>query len=139
MYHSTSVKHSQQNQSINCLNTDEEQIHDLMTSLLDKIDKESNPSMSNNTCILFDASSALQRHISRTSITLPPSNNSIDNEVFLPSPDDNTDFNGSLESSNDLFQPFDDYKHSIGILLDDNNNEKENLNKNFNRVPSRML
>ena len=57
-----------------------------MSSLLDKIDKESNPSLSTDTCCkIFNASSSIQRHISL---------NSSDNNT------DNFDADKSLSTSN---------------------------------------
>lgn len=58
MYHSTSVKNLQQIPKL-FSNNDEEQIHDIMSSLLDKIDKED----SNESSIkLFNASALTHRH-----------------------------------------------------------------------------
>jgi hypothetical protein len=139
MCHSTSVKNFQHNQSNRPLNTDEEQIHDLMISLLDKIDKELNPSASTDTCcVLFNASSTMQHHISKNSLDNNNNNNYHDDNVFLPTSSDEIDFENSLEVSNDLFEPLDDYKHSIGILHNDNDNN-DNIKKNFNRIPSRKF
>lgn len=63
------------------LNTDEEEIHELMVWMLDKIDKELNPSTSDDKyCMLFDASAALKRHLSMDS-----HEDSFDNDdTFLP-------------------------------------------------------
>jgi len=132
MYRSTSVKNFQYNQPNTPLNTDQEQIHDLMISLLDKIDKELNPLTSTDNCrVLFNASSTIQRH----SLDNNNNNNYHDDNIFLPTSTDKNDFDNSLEVSNDLFEPFDDYKHSIGILLNNN----ENMKSNFNRIPSRKF
>lgn len=129
MCHSISVKNSQHNQITPTFNTDEEQIHDLMQSLLDKIDKELNPSNSTDTHVLFDASSSIQRYHSKPSTD---NNNNYDNDTFLPMPNDEN----SLE---DAFQPLDDYKLSIGILHNDNDENNQNINQNYNRVPSRKF
>ncbi len=107
MYHSTSVKNLQNNPNNPPLNTDDEQIHDLMIYLLDKIDKELNPT---DTCMLFNASSTLQRHSSK--------NSSDKDHRFLPIPQNET--------------YLDDYKHSLGILIDDKTDKTEN----FNQIPS---
>ncbi len=121
LYRSTSVKHAQDCLTNTILNTDETEIHNLMSSLLDRIDKELNPSLSSDTCCMLFNASTIQRHISQN----------YDDDGFLPTATDDI-------FSDDLFQPLDDYKHSIGILLDDNDDDK-NVNKNFNRVPSRKL
>jgi hypothetical protein len=134
--HSTSVKNLQHCPTNHTLNTDEEQIHELMSSLLDKIDKELNPSISTDSCCkIFNASSTIQHHISINSSDNDKSD-SYDNDAFLPIPINDSISDDSLQFSNDLFQSLDDYKHSIGILLDDDN---DTVNKNFNRVPSRKL
>jgi hypothetical protein len=136
MYHSTSVKNPSHCPTNSILNTDEEQIHELMSSLLDRIDKELNPPILTDTCCkIFDASSAIQRHISKNS--LDNNTNNFDDDTYLPIPTNDSLLEDSLQFSNDLFQSLDDYKHSIGILLEDDNND--NVNKNFNRVPSRKL
>jgi hypothetical protein len=114
MCHSISVKNLQHNQNNISLNTDEQQIHDLMIFLLDKIDKELNTT---DTCMLFNASSNLQRHLSK--------NSSDKNQTFLPIPQNENYFD-------DSFQPLDDYKHSLGILLDDQDDKIDN----FNQIPS---
>jgi len=99
-----------------------------MISLLDKIDKELNPSTStDNCCMLFNASSTTQRHISKNS-----SNTNNEEEPFLSISTDEQSYDGSD-------QQLDDYKRSIEILHNDNKNEDENRNKNFNRIPSRKL
>jgi hypothetical protein len=121
MCHSISIKNLQHNQNHIPLNTDEQQIHDLMISLLDKIDKELNPT---DTCILFDASSNSQRHLSKNS-------SDIDNKC-LAIPQNETYLDDSLQISNDSFRPLDDYKHSLGILLDD----KDDISDNFSQIPS---
>ncbi len=128
MYRSISVKSSHHNQPNTSLNTDEEQIHDLMMTILDKIDKELNPSTSTDTCMIFNASSALQHHVSKNS----SDNNHFDDDTFLPIPTND-------HFVDDSFQSLDDYKHSIGILLDNNDDDNQNRYKNFNRVPSRKL
>lgn len=113
------------------LNNDEEQVHDVMISLVDKIDKESNPSNSTDIQMLFNASSTLQRYHSKTS-TDNNNNNNDDSNTFLPiSSDDNF-----LENSNDSYQPLDDYKHSIGILQNDNDENNSHLNDNDHEMPS---
>jgi len=122
LYRSTSVKHAQDSLTHTILNTDEAEIHNLMSSLLDRIDKELNPFISSDTCCMLFNASTIQRHISQNS-----SYNNHDDNGFLPTATDDI-------FSDDLCQPLDDYKHSIGILLDDNDDDK-----NFNRVPSRKL
>lgn len=88
MCHSISIKNIHRSSSI-ISNNNEEEIHDLMLSLLDKIDKEIN--LSNDTsCMLFDASSNNRHRI-------------------------------SSDNNDDLFQVFDDCKHSSGILVDEKN------------------
>jgi hypothetical protein len=138
MYRSTSVKKFQHNQSNTPFNTDEEQIHDLMMLLLDKIDKELNPSTSTDTCcMLFNASSTFHHHMSNNSSDNNNNNyddDDDDDETFLPTSKDENFFDDSLQLSNALFKPLDDYKHSIGILHNDNDE-----NKNFNRIPSGKL
>ncbi|CAF1378998.1 unnamed protein product [Adineta steineri] len=62
MCHSSSIKNIHQC-STTSMNNDEEQVHDLMSSLLDKIDKEFNSSIDTSR-MLFNASSANQRRIS---------------------------------------------------------------------------
>jgi hypothetical protein len=86
MCHSISVKNLHQSTTI-LSNIDEEAIRDLMSSLLDQIDKENDSSV-DSSLMLFNASSHSRHRVS-------------------------TDIN------EDLFQSFDDYKHSTGILVDD--------------------
>lgn len=105
-------------------NSDEEQIHDLMMSLVDRVDRELNPSSETDTCMLFDASTNLQHLLSRNS----PEKNDFTDEELLSVP-----FDDSLQMSNDSSQPLDEYRHSIGILLDDDDQEQ---NINANRMPS---
>ena len=90
------------------MNNDEQDIHDVMTSLLDRIDRELNPSSETDTCVIFDASANLQRQLSRPS-----------GETFLPITVDEFQSNESFQMSSDLSQPLEEYKNSIGILLDD--------------------
>ncbi len=86
MYHSISLKSLHQSPTI-LSNNDEEQIRDLISSLVDKIDKEMNNS--NDLSVkLFNASSISHHRI-------------------------------SSDNNEDLFQTLDDCKHSIGILVDD--------------------
>ncbi|CAF3957022.1 unnamed protein product [Rotaria sp. Silwood2] len=130
MYHSTSVKNFQYSLTHPTMDTDEEEIHDLMSCLLDKIDKELNPSsISNETCMLFNAASTIKRQMSLNS-----SDNNYNDETFLPTSTNDNFLDDSLQFSNDILQPLDDYKHSIGILLDDDNDK--NVNINFHRIPS---
>ncbi|CAF4662254.1 unnamed protein product [Rotaria sp. Silwood1] len=133
MYHSTSLKSFQHSLKHPTINKDEEDIHDLMSCLLDKIDKELNPSsISNETYMLFNAASTIKRQMSLNS----PDNNYND-ETFLPTPTEDNFLDDSLQLSNDLLQPLDDYKHSIGILLDDDDDDNDkNININLHRIPS---
>lgn len=118
MFSSSSVRHSQQSQLNQPLISDDEQIRDLMNTLLDTIEKELESSSKSETCVLFHASTKLQRQLSKSLL---------DNREFLPIPIDDSDME-------DSFQPLNEYKHSIGILLnEETNNEKEN----YNQVPSR--
>ncbi|CAF0829258.1 unnamed protein product [Adineta steineri] len=134
MCHSTSVKHAHYCSTNKTLNSDEEEIQQLMSSLLDQIDKEFNPSASDDTCcMLFNAAtSTIQRHLSKDSTENSYNDDDDDDDddpTYLPT----EIIDNSLQYSNDLFQALDDYKHSIGILSDD-----KNVNKNFNRVPSQI-
>jgi flagellin-like hook-associated protein FlgL len=87
MYHSISLKSLHQSSPTILSNNDEEQIRDLISSLVDKIDKEMNNS--NDLSVkLFNASSISHHRI-------------------------------SSDNNEDLFQTLDDCKHSIGILVDD--------------------
>ncbi|CAF3754411.1 unnamed protein product [Rotaria socialis] len=123
-FHSISIKNYQYNRKISGLNTDDEEIRDLMSWMLDKIDKELKPSTSNDECcVIFDAASTIKRHMS-----MDCSDSNYNDDPFLPAPTD-----ASLENLNDLFQPIDDYKHSLGILLDDDNSH---TNTNFHQLPS---
>jgi len=119
-YHSTSVRQSQQNQFNQPLKSDSEQIHELMTNLLDKIVTELSPPT--DTFKLFDAASSLQRRLSK---------NILDEQSALPSLDEDDDDN--IENA---FQPLDEYRHSIGILLDDETHHEKTT---YNQVPSRKL
>ena len=123
MCYSTSIKHAQCCPEKPLLISDEEEIRHLMSSLLDRIEKEFNSS--DKHFMLFDAtSSKVQRHLSKTS-----SNHTCetDDEAFASSA--RTD-----SFSDDSFHPFDEYKHSLGILLDEN---EKNVNRTLNRIPSR--
>ncbi|CAF0771607.1 unnamed protein product [Rotaria sordida] len=133
MCHSTSVKNLHYSLTHPTLNIDQVEIHDLMSCLLDKIDKELNPSsISNETYKLFDAASINKRQISLNS-----TDNNYNDETFLPISTNDNVLDDSLQYSNDLFQPLDDYKHSIGILLNDDDDDK-NVNIAFNRIPSQI-
>ncbi|CAF0893615.1 unnamed protein product [Adineta ricciae] len=124
MCHSTSIKQAQRCPEKPLLTSDEEEIRHLMSSLLDKIEKELNSSDTH--FVLFDAtSSKVQRHLSKTS-----SNHTCetDDEAFASSA--RTD-----SFSDDSFHPFDEYKHSLGILLDEN---EQNVNRTLNRIPSQV-
>lgn len=103
------------------MNNDEQDIHDVMTSLLDRIDRELNPSSETDTCMLFDASSNLQRQLSRPS-----------GETLLPITVDEFQSSESFQMSSDLSQPLEEYKHSIGILLGDDQEPYQNSQ----RIPS---
>jgi len=90
MCHSISIKNLHQSSTISTNNDEEQQLQDVISSLLDKIDKEINSS--NDSChVLFNASNNYRRKSSDTQL--------LDNE--------------------NLFHSLDDYKHSIGILVDD--------------------
>ena len=102
-------------------NSDEEQIHDVMMSLLDRIEKELNPSSDTNTCMLFDAPSNLQHLLSRDS----PEKSYPDDQTFFSIRLDEPQSDDSMQMSNDLFQPLDEYRHSIGILLDDDDQQQQ--------------
>ena len=91
-----------------------------MTNLLDKIVTELSPST--DTFKLFDAASSLQRRLSK---------NILDEQSALPSLDEDDDDN--IENA---FQPLDEYRHSIGILLDDETHHEKTT---YNQVPSRKL
>ncbi len=84
--HSISLKSLHQYSTI-LSNNDEEQIRDLISLLVDKIDKEMNTS-NDFSVKLFNASSINRHRI-------------------------------LSDNNEDLFQTFDDCKHSIGILVDD--------------------
>jgi len=85
--HSISLKNLHQYSTILSNNNDEEQIHDLISLLVDKIDKEMNNS-NDFSVKLFNVSSINRHRI-------------------------------LSDNNEDLFQTFDDCKHSIGILVDD--------------------
>ncbi|UJR14093.1 hypothetical protein I4U23_001089 [Adineta vaga] len=88
MCHSSSIKSLHQ-----CpLNTDDEQIHELMSSLLDTIDKENNTIPVDTSRMLFNASASTHRH------------KSSDHELF---------------DNDDLFYSLDGHKHSSGILINE--------------------
>ncbi|UJR33075.1 hypothetical protein I4U23_020534 [Adineta vaga] len=130
MWHSTSVKHAQLHSKSPVSISDEEEIQYLMTSLLDKIDKELNSSKVTDTqCKLFDTTtSKLQRNRSKT----------LSGQTYDTADDDNDAFRPSVRTgslSDDSYQPFDEYKHSLGILLNDN---EKNVNKTFNQVPTQI-
>lgn len=103
------------------MNNDEEDIHAVMTSLLDRIDRELNPWSETDTCVLFDASSNLHRQLSRPS--------DVPDETFSPLSVDEFQSSESFQNSSDLSQPLEEYKHSIGILSDDDQQLP-------NRIPS---
>ena len=87
MYHSTSIHQTKRILS----NSEDEQIHDTMTSLLDNIDR--NIDLSNDSCfLLYNVSSNIHQHRSN------------DNQFLL---------------NDDLFPIHDDNKHSSGILIDE--------------------
>lgn len=133
MYHSTSIKTSQYQLIDSMLNTDEKEIQELMSWLLDKVDKELNPPTSNETCcVLFDAASTIHR---QKSIIFP--NNNYTDEIYLNEATDNTIFNDDLTMENSLLQPLDEYKHSLGILLDEESNKDDS--PYLHRIPSRKL
>ncbi len=89
MCHSISIKNLHQSTTI-LSNNDEEQIHDLMSSLLDKIDKERNSS-TESSFILFNASSNNRHHTSSDPI-----------EDLFPSLDDYKHSSGILVDDKDL-------------------------------------
>jgi hypothetical protein len=89
MCHSSSIKTLHQSSAIS-LNNDEEQIRDLISSLIDKIDKDMNISDDTN-FVLFNASSNTRRRLLSDKQTL----------------------------DNDVYQSVDDHKHSHGILIND--------------------
>lgn len=90
MCHSTSIKILQQTATL-VSNNDEDDIHDIMSSLLDKIEKELEDIPADPSCVLFDISSISSRRKSSEKQIL---------------------------KNEDLFQSSDDHKHSIGILVD---------------------
>jgi len=90
MCHSISIKNLHQSSTISTNNDEEQQLQDVISSLLDKIDKEINSS-NDSRHVLFNASHNYRRKSSDTQL--------LDNE--------------------NLFHSLDDYKHSIGILVDD--------------------
>ncbi|CAF1235444.1 unnamed protein product [Adineta ricciae] len=89
MCHSSSIK----NLLKYSVNSDEEQVHELMTSLLDKIDKEYNTEPVDTSNMLFNASASAHR---RTS----PAQQLLEND--------------------DLCYSLDGHKHSSGILISEN-------------------
>ncbi|CAF0960335.1 unnamed protein product [Rotaria sordida] len=99
MCHSTSLKNFHQSTTI-LSNNDEHEIHEIMSSLLDHIDKELNLSTDLGV-MLYNVSSNIQRRISS------------DNQSF---------------HHEDLFHSFDDSKHSIGVLIDDKDLSSEIFN-----------
>ena len=90
MCHSSSIKTLHQSSTIS-LNNDEEQIRDLISSLIDKIDKDMNISDDTN-FVLFNASSNTRRRLLSDKQTL---------------------------NNDDMCQSIDEHKHSHGILIDD--------------------
>ena len=90
MFHSISIKNTHQSKTVLSIN-DEEQVRETISSLLDKIDKETNLS-SNSPVLLFNVSTNISHRTSPES-------------QFL--------------SEENLFQSSDDYKHSMGILVDE--------------------
>ncbi|CAM4817426.1 unnamed protein product [Rotaria magnacalcarata] len=125
-FHSISIRNYQYNRKNSGLNTDDEEIHDLMSWMLDKIDKELKPSTANDECcIIFDAASTMKRQMS-----MDCSDSNYNDDPFLAAPMDD-----SLENLNNLFQPIDDYNHSLGILLDDDNSH---ANTDLYQLPSQI-
>ena len=98
MVHSISVK-SLQRCAIKTSSSDEEQIRDLLSSMIGQIEKEAEPSQPSpeSPLLLFDVASPVHRAVS-TDLEFYPTS-SIDGQ--------------------DLFQPLDDYKHSVGVLFED--------------------
>ena len=89
MCHSSSIK----NLLKHSVNSDEEQVHELMTSLLDTIDKEYNTEAVDTSCMLFNASASAHRYAS-------PAQQLVEND--------------------DLCYSLDGHKHSSGILISEN-------------------
>ncbi|CAF3792758.1 unnamed protein product, partial [Rotaria magnacalcarata] len=90
MCHSTSIKGLQQVTTL-VSNNDEDDMHDIMSSLLDKIEKELEDVPTDLSSVLFDISSISSRRKSSEKQIL---------------------------KNEDLFQSSDDHQHSIGILVD---------------------
>lgn len=107
MVHSTSVKNLQRC-AIKSSSSAEEQIRDLLSSMISRIEKDAEPShlSPESPLLLFDVASPVHRAVS-TDLELYPTS-SIDGQ--------------------DLFQPLDDYKHSVGVLCED---------KDLPQVPAR--
>lgn len=89
MCHSSSIK----NLLKHSVNSDEEQVRELMASLLDKIDKEYNTEPADTSRMLFNASASAHRHTS-------PEQQLLEND--------------------DLCYSLDGHKHSSGILISEN-------------------
>ena len=98
MVHSSSVK-SLQRCAMKSFNSDEEKIQDLLSSLIDRIEKDVDSSRPapESPLLLFNAASAVHRAVST------------DTEFFSTS---------SLDG-HDVLQSLDDYKHSVGVLFDE--------------------
>ncbi|CAF3433047.1 unnamed protein product [Rotaria socialis] len=90
MCHSTSIKGLEQAATL-VSNNDEDDIHDIMSLLLDKIEKELEDAPTDPSRVLFDISSISSRRKSSEKQIL---------------------------KNEDLFQSSDDHQHSIGILVD---------------------
>ena len=139
MNYSTNAKsfdHFSQNKSFR---SDEDQILDLMSCLLDRIDKEQHPSVFTDVYdTLFDVVSPIQRNMSMNS-----SDPSYKEHTLFPASTNIRLCDNSLKLSNDLFELSDDSKHSVEVLHNDDNSDenkkKKNRTKILYRVPSRKL